>query len=303
MSVYVEEVYTKLDLDDGGLIGQRDFIMAWTDVGDFMAQMYGAYQQSNGQVIVSTPATWPGIPYLGVRGLHAEPQDPESPYGNQSQTGVNDNAVADFTLPTWQGQPGSKNCGARVSAIYRAIPPNGTPDGKPDVPSGTFLEFESDSSETAISIPGRNMYYGNGFTTPIPQDITVPLPINTEDLRLVWHRVTKPPFTAMRKLKGTVNENLFCNHSQGYVRYVGSQVRYEFQIAATILYTVAHHFRVMEAPGTQTNKTFGHNAFYIGDASGEKWNVIADKSGKAIFPYDTDLTDNGFDDLFAYDTP
>jgi hypothetical protein len=302
--LYLEEVFAKLSVDDGGVVGQRVFIMAWTDVSDFFALMYGAYTNNSGQTVVTAPQHWPGIPSLYVRGLDAEPQDPSSPAGNQSYQQITSNQVVDFTLPTFpnQGYTG-KPCGARVTVIYRPFAPNGTPDGKPSVPAGTFLDFESESTETALPVPGRYLKWASDSVV-LPHDVTAPVPIYNEEIRLTWHRVTQPPFSAMSKLKGCVNENSFCNHGQQRVIYLGGTVSQEFQIGNTILYTVAHRFRAEEKPGTlASGAIYGPNFMYRKDvgAGTENWQLVKNQgSGQVIFPYDTDQTTNGFEDLFSY---
>lgn len=299
MFVNAEEVFTQLSVDDGGVTGRREFMLAWNDVADFFGELYGVYTDSSGGVVVQQPQSWPGVPALVVRGLEAVPFLPDSPKGNQNASDRTI-AVADFSASNL-----NTTYGAKVTVTYRCLPPNGTRDGKPDVPAGTFLEFESESSETALTVPGRFLkWFASG--QKVPHDMTAPVPIYNEDIRLIWHRVTRPPFTAMRKLKGTVNSDYFCRHNPGTVIYVGSSVRYEFQLGNTILYTVGHHFRVKEAPGTKGDgNLYGWNYMYRKDvgASGENWQaVVNDDSGNDIYPDDTELSTNGFADLFNYDS-
>ncbi|MCC6420846.1 MAG: hypothetical protein IT429_21635 [Gemmataceae bacterium] len=114
-----------------------------------------------------------------------------------------------------------------LACHYQAVPYDVTldqPVGRYRVPELLrFVTREIDYAAESLPMPG-GAYRWQTVTDPpgVAEDLFEPPPkiFNTGTLTYTWHFLDRPPATAIRELRGTVNQNAFDDEAAYYPRYL-----------------------------------------------------------------------------------
>jgi hypothetical protein len=121
----------------------------------------------------------------------------------------------------------------KIEAGESLDPPSGV--NLPEVPENTFLTYETDRDAETVRVPGDSLALPGipqsavSSTPPLVGDPIsvfpaaamgdVHLPITIH--RLTWHRVTNPPWTAIRECQGMFNDGEFLGVPAGQLLFDG----------------------------------------------------------------------------------
>ena len=284
MSVVFEELADSpiVRFDDGRFEGLRRFKVGWNDRFDFLLELYGGYRIIGGQFTFTPPAVFPGVPGATVTNIELEPFPANLPDG----TAVSQISRGSNAYPA-----------ALATATYRIRVLDGDQDRDdlPGVSEGTYLSYRADLSSEYESVPGRTWRWTTD-QTPLGDDVDPRILVPTEAFTLTWHRVPRPPWDAMRDLRGRLNDGTFLNHSAKSVLFLGARTRRDFQIKDTGLWRIEYHFKVKVVSSTATTGVLdGWNRRYREQAAaGEHWLAIEDEDNNE--PYAV----GNFANLFSF---
>lgn len=271
------------EMREGRIRARRVFRVAWSEAFAFVAELWGSYRHVAGAYVYAPPAYFPGLPQAIVTDVRVEPFDPRSP--------------APSTLGALSAATASYAGGARVTAEYTTLDDRDRPD-LPDVPQGTILRYSSDVGFEYLPQAGRVWRWDIAGAPDVDPDFDAGLLIPVEDLRLSWERVPLPPWSAMRDLRGRVNDAAFLGHSAETVLFVGARAQRDFQLVDTGLWRIVYQFKVREVPSTaDPDVKWGWNHHYRRTGVGappEHWLPIKDADGNR--PY----VQGGFAPLFDF---
>lgn len=256
---------------DGKFTGRRMFAVDWADWTLFTAELYGSYRLTGGTVSFNNPATFPGVPQAVCTDIQFAPLPGDNPEKTSAITLTNGNAV------TYDK--------AKITAIYKIPFSNSRVRGRgdlPGVPTGTYLDFNSDHGAEWVTVPGR-VWKWSADSEPLGEDHNPGLLMPTEDITLTWSRVTSPPWNAIRDTKGKINSSQLMNYEVNKVLFVGARARKSFQLTEQTFWTLDYSFRVR---AQDWNHRYRENP--------EGWAAIEDNGGGS--PYAA----TSFDGLFQY---
>jgi len=289
MSIAFEELAgsPRLTISQQTTTATRTFRVAWDDWQDFAAQLVGRYTTVGCSFDFVPPLEFPDMPNLVVSELDVEPFDPENPDGGEVST-----------LTT--GANSYPDAGAKITARYETLfDANNQPrPDLPGVPSGTFLTYVADMGAEYQTIPGRVWRWNDTpDDPPVSPDINPGVLIPTGTYRLIWHRVALPPWSAIRQLRGKVNDGSFGGAPAGTVLMMGARITREFQFQRDDgFWRVEYRFAEKTVELSDGTKV-GWNYFYKEKAvDGEHWVDIKDDDDQA--PY----KDGDFSGLFQFTT-
>lgn len=172
---------------------------------------------------------------------------------------------------------------ALVTATYRTIydHDNRSRPDLPSVPNGTILTYSADLGAEYMTVPGRVWQWVDPPDNPkVPDDVNPGLLLPSGAYRLTWRRVARPPWSAIRSLRGKVNDGTFVSAPAGTVLFLGARVTREFQFLEQggfwrVEYAFLESTRDLAGGGQA-----GWNHFYKEQAvAGEHWVQIEDQDG------------------------
>ena len=245
----------------------RVFRVAWDDWPAFARELTGSYARVGCSFLFRPPLEFPGLPNLAVSEIEVAPFVADGPSGE---------LVSTLTSGTNRYPDG----GARVTATYRTMfdANNGVRGDLPSVPAGTYLTYAAELGAETERVPGRVWHWVATGSPIVPADVSPGVLIPTGSYRLTWQRVAAPPWSAMRELRGKVNDATFLSAPAGCVLFLGATARHQFPLAeAGNFWTIEYAFAERTVPlGAGSG---GWNHFYKEQAAaGEHWVEIADDS-------------------------
>lgn len=253
--------------EDGQVTGTREFIVdPYSARFEFADDLRGKSQSVGGSGAILKPkAHFPDFPSLLISKVTTAPFDPE-PLGGG-------------TLQLSSGE--STYSHARVTAEYRTLDiagasaPGGGGGDSPSTPAGTYLAWDEDIGQQILTVPGEKWVFPP-LAPPdntLPDDTPVGILIPTATHILTWTNVAVVPRTAMRKLRGRINDAVFLGAPIGCVMFIGGRISRVMQTDGSVRFGVSYTFEEktigkITAPDT----VVGWNYFYSakGDA-GEHW--------------------------------
>ncbi len=260
--------------NEQGTLAQRTFRIAWQDWQEFTRNLVGSYSTVGCTFVFQRPIEFPDMPNLVVSELTIEPFDPANPSGSGVST------LVSATNQYLQG-------GALVTAIYRTtFDSNNRPrPDLPAVPDGTYLTYQADLGTQTQSIPGRVWHWIDPpDNSRLPPDVNLGLIIPAGNYRLTWHRVALPPWTAIRDLRGKVNNATFLGSPPETVLFLGARLRRKFQFAETGgFWTLEYEFLERTLQPNSGLKVGWNHQYKEKPVSSEHWVAVADDSGNS--PY------------------
>lgn len=269
----------------GGTTATRRFKVAWGHWQAFARELLGVYRIVAGGFHFVVPSHML-LPNLVVSDLAVDPW-PEEKITSGSQSSLASSANDyDFAI---------------VTANYRTLydVDNRPRDDLPAVPDGTILTYSGELASELMSTPGRTWRWDvNG--APLPDDLFPGLVIPNGEHTLHWQRVALPPWSAIRRLRGRVNDATFLSAAAGTVLFLGARATRAFQfLEEGGFWSIEYSFAEKSAKSTVNPDTAkGWNHLYRDTASaGEHWLAIEDADGNS--PYAA----GNFATLFEFGTP
>lgn len=272
-------------INQHGLSATRSFRVAWNDWQAFARELIGTWRIIGNATQFVPPIAFPGLANLIVSELQLEPFDGTGPDGG------NNVSLGAFTNTYTAG-------GARVTAVYRTMYDEQNLDRAdlPAVPQGTYLTYASELSAESIVVPGRIFkWLGTSPAERVPDDQAPGILIPTGSHTLSWQRVLRPPWTAIRSLRGKVNSAPFLSAPAGTVLFLGAQATRQFQfVIGGGFWQIEYRFTECTKELTTGSKV-GWNFFYKEQKVGnEHWVEIKDLDDRS--PY----LGGDFSQLFAF---
>lgn len=250
---------------DGSFSATRRLLVAWSQAIEFLVELYGGWRLVGNELSVSPPAHFPGVPAALVTEVLIEPFPADNPHANpaielQSAANAYDQALLTVTY-----------------GIEFDIDNRSRAD-LPSVPAGTYLTYRADLALESVATPGRNWKWGVD-STAVSDDVRPVIVTPAESLTLTWHRVPRPPWDAIRDLRGKVNDSPFLNYAAGTVLFLGTETKRDFQVLDPGMWRLAYHFKVRTvASTTGSGAQRGWNHFYRRNAAAnEHWLEIVDQ--------------------------
>jgi len=278
MTVAFEELDNspKESFDDGSFTARRRFKVAWNDRLDFLQELYGGYKMVGGQFVFVPRASYPPVPQAIVTNVEIEPYPPDKP---SDQITALSNGINGYPY-------------AIVAATYKIKEDNSQSSANqpslPSVPDGTFLTYSSDTGGEFLMTPGAAWKSSPGDKT-LKDEVGVPIFIGHEDFTLSWQRVARPPWAAMRDIRGHVNASQFMIYEAETVMYLGSRPSIEFQLQQPSTWKLEHRFSVKQIEKTASPGSYvGWNHYWFDEAeAGEHWLKLVDAEAGGDSPYQT----------------
>ncbi|MCE9545553.1 MAG: hypothetical protein K8T25_08555 [Planctomycetia bacterium] len=256
-----------------GTTARRVFRVAWADWPQFVRDLIGSYRRAGTDYYFIPPLEFPGLPGVVVSSLEVSPFDPGNPDGTEVSTltsGTNSYPAA----------------GAKITADYEALPADDEPSrGElPATPSGTYLTYRADLGSEFHTTSSRGWHWDTAGSPPLAPDVNPGIVIPTGVFRLIWQRVVAPNWTAIRQLRGKVNDAPFVGAAAGTVLFLGARVVRQFEFGEGMgFWRVEYLFseRAIELAG---GGLAGWNHAYKEQAvNGEHWLPLVDEDGNG--PY------------------
>jgi hypothetical protein len=272
MSIAFEELEGSpvIRVSEQGTVADRVFRVAWDDWPAFARLLVGSYETAASSFVFVPPMEFPGLPNLVVAELVVEPLDRGHPRG-------------DAVTALHSGTNAYPHGGAKVTARYRTSFDVAGPSHPqlPAIPPGTYLTYSAELGSELRVLPGRVWHWNaSPDNPPLSPDQNPALVTPTASYRLAWRRVALPPWSAIRGLRGKVNDATFLGAPAGTVLFLGATVERMFQFQETGgFWTIAYAFseRTVEL---STGAKVGWNYQYKEQpVSGQHWVSIADDSG------------------------
>lgn len=219
----------RIRVRSGEFEGVRRFLIDWQDWPLFLAELLGGVSVSEGDLVVGTPAIFPGAAAAVVEDVDVRPLPDEAPLATDPLTLSSQTAVYQK---------------AEVTVVYRMLDGNagGSRGDLPSVVAGTHLTYESRLAAEQVPVAARSWKW-QGSSVSVPEDLCPRLLVAAEDIVLNWQRVPRPPWDAMRDLRGRINDATFLNYPAGQVLFVGARSRSELRFGSDPLWRVEYRFQ------------------------------------------------------------
>ncbi len=101
-------------------------------------------------------------------------------------------------------------------------------DGTPTVDPETFLTYSMDFGGDFMTLPKQFLVWENDPLAPIPEEVKATLRLPIIEHRLSWSRVSSPPWEAIRKTIGLVNNGVFIGLGEEELLFEGCRAMKEF---------------------------------------------------------------------------
>lgn len=269
-----------LKMSSGKISATRKVLIDWADYPAFWAELFGAFKVTAGVVTAEPGATYPGITNLIPKDLSVDPYPP---------TKILSGATTIAAVNTYSQ--------ALCTISYEPIDP--TDPNNPDHPDETILTVERDIGAEYLTAPGRSWKWSVDDAM-VPEDLNAGVLIATEDFQMTWSRVVSPPYTAIRRCRGRLNNATFMGYPAGLVLFMGAKETIEYHLEGDPTFRLVYHFKAKALLSTADSTTlYGWNRFWRPDAvANENWQpIVANDAGEAP-PY----PEENFDDLFQYES-
>ncbi len=206
-----------------GLSARRTLACAWPDRAALVRELLGDGYAFGG----GNRAAYPTAPAAVAMRVRVEPlmHDP----AGQPLPGL------DQGLSAYHGF-------ARVTVDYQMLAP-AAPAGLPSPAPGTLVSYCTEPAEEHVLLPGGELAWPGNPAATFPADArgTVRLPATRH--RLSWHRVVRPPWSAIRASTGALNATEFLGAAAGTLLFEGAAAEREF-LRLSELHAAEHVWRL-----------------------------------------------------------
>jgi hypothetical protein len=151
---------------------------------------------------------------------------------------------------------------AKVRVDYQLLVPADRSD-LPTIERGTFLTYRQESSLDGMTLPADALTWVGAPEVEVPEEAVPELSIPIVEHRLDWHRVTEPPWNAIRACIGTVNDAEFLGCVAGTLLLAGVTADAEFTSAGG---------QINRTRSWRIDYVFSEKAIKTGDGCVVGWN-------------------------------
>ncbi len=116
---------------------------------------------------------------------------------------------------------------AKVTVNYELLTPSDRVD-VPEVADGTFLTYRQDYKSEEVPLSADSLSWEDKPAESVPSAAVPTIRMVLVEHHLTWHRVVNPPWQAIRRCVGTVNDNTFLAAAASTVLCDGATARREF---------------------------------------------------------------------------
>lgn len=176
----------------GTVKAQRRFLCAWESRGDMLMQLLGS-AYNYGAVI---GAMYPGKYGVKVCGVKVEPFE-SRPEGPESFSQVNQG------LNSYDGQY------ALLTVDYELFHSASGVAALAEAAPGTFLGYHTTSRIEEIPVSPESLAWDDQSSASLPLGAAPMLRVPIISHHVTWHRVTEPPWQAIRAALGSINSREF----------------------------------------------------------------------------------------------
>ena len=202
----------RIDFGPNGKRAFRHVLVDWPDVDDMTKELLGDGFDLGGQ----RRAKYPGDDKLIVATVRVENHNavPDAATHTNIQTDINEYSTGKAEI--------------KVNYQWLTTKPN-TPEPVTIEPN-TFLTYRTDRGGEYITQPDHAFFWEGSVDTPVPEKAFPTLRITLREHHLTWHRVTRPPWTAMSKASGSVNQGAFMGFPAQTLLFDGEVAEAEYVI-------------------------------------------------------------------------
>jgi len=262
-----------------GMKARRVLLCAWSDRGAVVELLLGDEYEFGG----STRAQYPDKPDIVAMRTRCEPftDDVEPQVLDELTEGLN--SYSGF---------------AKLTVDYELLVPSQRNESM-TVQQGTFLTYRQDSGREIVTLPEDALAWQDKPGETVSEKAVPEIRIPIVEHRPTWHRVVSPPWEAIRKCIGTVNDAEFMGAAAGTVLFDGAIAEPEFlridRLAeAKLGWRIEYVFRE-KAVKTGDGGIVGWNHAYRPVPTNDPgWDELADANGNR--PYRS----SGFSQLFEF---
>lgn len=260
-----------------GMRAERRLLVDYENRLLLIRELFGNSYEFGG----ATAAQYPGRAFVKATRITAKPWQ-EVPGGGT----FND---VETNLATYAGKK------VLLTVTYKLQQTTGWPNIEP--PEGSFFTYRQDLGGEYKTLPGFSFHWASGIRDAIGQLVpvapealpTVRRPVTEHQIS--WHRVVRPPWTAMRQWRGYVNSVAFMGAPAETVLFEGATAEREFISFGDLEYPefgwrIMYVFREKSIYDAATKAYYGWNHTYRGKPQNSPgWDRLVDNAGN--FPYRT----------------
>lgn len=276
------------DVQPDGAAAERRGLVAWSDLDEFVAEIFPPSVAEGSSIGQVAGAPFPGRPFLRAESIRIQP------FGDRI-TGPD--ALQEFTTSPEYTQA--------VLTIRYATPKSAQSEEESDEEGDPvpFLRHRWSVGGEFLSLPASGLEWA-GMSDVVPEDINAGIFVPTIEHEVRMPRVTFPPFAAIRDRVGTVNASAI-TFSTGAIDpetllFLGAEMEREVMSDGTRAWNIAYRFterRVYPQDQDVSAVGFGGwNHCWLGGAADGGWFRLQRKNSSGS---DHDLfRKTNFDSLF-----
>jgi hypothetical protein len=191
-----------------GVQAERHLLCAWADRRALVREVLGDGYEFGGQ----SRATYPGTANIVAMRAHVEAFGDDVVQQSLTQLTEGLNAYQGF---------------AKVTINYELLVSTDREDF-PRVANGTFLTYRMLRGWETVELPGDDLQWEGQPSAAVPSAAVGAIRLPVTDHHLTWHRVVRPPWTAIRTVTGTVNRAAFLGAAAETLLFDGATAQREF---------------------------------------------------------------------------
>ena len=190
-----------------GMTAQRRLACAWDDRAALVRELL----DDNYEFGASNPAGYPGASAVVAARVHIEPLAEDLVEQSLTSLTAGLNAYRGFAL---------------LTVDYELL---GTAEHAdlPRVDASTVLTYRTEPAEETLTLPGDDVLWQGNPSATFPPDAIATLRLPAMRHRLTWHRVVRPPWSAIRASTGTLNSAEFLSVAAGKLLFEGARAERE----------------------------------------------------------------------------
>lgn len=253
-----------------GLRAERVLLCAWDDREQLVGQLLGDGYEYGG----SSRAQYPDKPDIVAMRARCEP--------------FTDDVVPQVLSELTEGL-NRYNGFAKVTVDYQWLVPSDRAD-LPTAESGTFLTYRQDVDTEDLLLSGDSFSWEDEPGESVPTAAVPTIRIPTVEHHITWHRVVNPPWQAIRRCIGTVNDGTFLGAAAETVLFDGAAAEREFLRIGSLADTeiawrlgCVFRERAVKTGGGGSIVGFNH-AYRSLPVSNPGWDRLLDGAGNPPYP-------------------
>lgn len=276
--------------DENGLTAVRELKCAWDDAIP-LAREYMGTRTPFGPALV---ASFPGFPFCLATSFSIDPLFADL---TPEQISVNTSIVNTY---------GTKPAKVTINFTTKPYTAEEPREEMPTTEPGTFLSYRMRFGVSMLTLKGRTFVWEDNLsgTDPVPEDVVMTKRIPLVEHSLTWHKVTRPPWKAIRQLTGTINTSTFVGAEADTLLFDGAEADREYEIDPDqestwrLSYTFLERriVNALNVNGVDVEEVYGWNHQYR-PHDGE-WKRPRRRLSPARYTYAT----SDFSELFRYAT-